>query len=179
MQNSSPLDEVTLVVDATKAPQKVLHVKLIVPTHAGPLSLSYPKWLPGSHGPYGAVVDIAGLVVTSLGQRVAWSRDSLDMYTFHCRVPTGAACVEVAFDYLIPGKSTAFFGGNSTAKLLVLSWEQVVLYPRGEKPEECIYRATIHLPRGWDFATALPVESQAADTVRFKPVSLYTLIDSP
>lgn len=179
MENLSESREVSLEVDATNAPQKVLHAKLIIPIQAGPLALSYPKWLPGSHGPYGAVVDLAGLVITSAGQRIAWSRDSRDMYTFHCQVPAGAACVEVAFDYLIPGKSTAFFGGNSTSKLLVLSWEQVVLYARGEKPEEIVYAATIHLPKGWNFATALPVESQTVDTVRFKPVTLYTLIDSP
>jgi predicted metalloprotease with PDZ domain len=55
----------------------------------------------------------------------------------------------------------------------VLNWEQVVFYPRGEKPEEINYAATLHLPPGWAFATALPIEKQGDDTFQFTPVSLY------
>jgi predicted metalloprotease with PDZ domain len=101
------------------------------------------------------------------------------MYTFNCRVPPGADRVEVAFDYLINSHGIAFFGGNSTEKVYVLNWEQVALYPHGEKPEQLIYAATLRLPPSWSFATALPVEKQGNGTVQFKPVSLYTLIDSP
>ena len=46
-------------------------------------------------------------------------------------------------------------------------------YPRGEKPEEINYAATLHLPPGWAFATALPIEKQGNDTFQFTPVSLY------
>ena len=38
-------------------------------------------------------------------------------------------------------------------------------YPRGEKPEEINYAATLHLPPGWAFATALPIEKRDVDDV--------------
>src|SRR5262249_49796866 len=87
--------------------------------------------------------------------------------------------VEVTFDYLIPSKSTAFSGGNSTAKLTVINWDQVLFYPRGERPEDLTYVPTIRLPEGWRFGTTLPVAKQAGSMIEFTPVSLYTLIDSP
>jgi hypothetical protein len=52
---------ITLDVDATQAPQKLLPSKLVIPAHPGKLTLFYPKWLPGNRGPYGDAVDIAGL----------------------------------------------------------------------------------------------------------------------
>jgi predicted metalloprotease with PDZ domain len=170
---------ISLDVDATQAPQKLLHSKLVIPARPGKLTLYYPKWLPGNHGPYGDVVDIAGLVITSGGKRLAWLRDPLDMYAIECEVPTGSSNVEVTFDYLIPSPANAFSGGNSTAKLAIIGWEQVLFYPRVERPEELVYAATVHLPQGWQFGTALAVAEQSAGTVKFKPVSLYTLIDSP
>jgi predicted metalloprotease with PDZ domain len=41
------------------------------------------------------------------------------------------------------------------------------------------YQATLRLPAGWRFGTALPALATEGDTTRFAAVSLTTLIDSP
>jgi len=37
-------------VDATRTQQKLLHTHLVMPVKPGPLTLYYPKWIPGEHG---------------------------------------------------------------------------------------------------------------------------------
>jgi len=81
---------ISLAVDATDAARKIFHTRLVIPAEAGPLSLSYPKWLPGEHGPTGPLTDVAGLRITAGGQALAWQRDLVDMYAVHCTVPPGA-----------------------------------------------------------------------------------------
>jgi len=44
---------ITLSVDATEAPRKILHARLTIPATPGVLTLDYPKWIPGEHGPTG------------------------------------------------------------------------------------------------------------------------------
>src|SRR5882762_615696 len=47
-------------VDAREAPRGILRVHLLLPVSAGPLTLVYPKWLPGRHGPAGPITNLAG-----------------------------------------------------------------------------------------------------------------------
>ena len=42
---------VRLDVDAREAPRKILHARLTIPARPGALTLAYPKWIPGEHGP--------------------------------------------------------------------------------------------------------------------------------
>ena len=63
--------------------------------------------------------------------------------------------------------------------LAVLSWNQVLLYPAGPAADELTYAATLKLPRGWKYGTALAVARESSDAVEFSPVSLTTLVDSP
>ena len=39
----------TLDVDATDAPMKIIHATMSMPAKAGAMSLFYPKWIPGEH----------------------------------------------------------------------------------------------------------------------------------
>ncbi len=39
-----------------------------MPVEPGPLTLLYPKYLPGEHGPTGPIADLAGLVITVDGE---------------------------------------------------------------------------------------------------------------
>src|SRR5258705_10963709 len=58
-------------VDATHAPEKILHAQLQIPVTGGPeITLGYPKWIPGEHGPTWPIVDLTGLKVFSNRQRV-------------------------------------------------------------------------------------------------------------
>ena len=44
---------VTLSVDASAASRKLIHAQMRIPASAGTLTLYYPKWIPGEHGPTG------------------------------------------------------------------------------------------------------------------------------
>jgi predicted metalloprotease with PDZ domain len=171
---------VRLEVDATDAARKILHARLQFPVHPGPLTLFYPKWIPGEHEPSGPIKDLSGLKMSALGQPVAWRRDDDDMFAFHLQVPAGADRLEVALDFLLPPSSGGFSSGASaTAQLLVLSWNQVLLYPAGVKASDVKYSASLRMPAGWKFASALPAAGGSAPAVSFATMSLETLVDSP
>src|SRR5271154_5674294 len=65
----------TVEVDVTEAPRKLLQARLHIPAKPGPLTLYYPKWVPGEHGPTGPITDLAGLKITAAGKPVVWRRD--------------------------------------------------------------------------------------------------------
>src|SRR6201999_1462655 len=67
----------------------------------------------------------------------------------------------------------------TTAQLAIVNWNQLVLYPKGEKSDDVKVAANLKLPPHWKFGTALPVANQAGEDVSFEPVSLTTLVDSP
>src|SRR6266511_3081244 len=69
---------IVLQVDATDAPRKMLHAQLRIPATPGKLTLLYPKWLPGEHGPTGPITDLVGLKMSANGQPVEWQRDADD-----------------------------------------------------------------------------------------------------
>lgn len=176
---AGPAPTLQLAVDASEAPRHIFHGRVTIPAAPGPLTLYYPKWIPGEHGPTGPVADTAGIVFTANGQRLPWRRDTEDMYTYHVEVPTGATSVEATIDYMSPNKSEEFSAGASaTAQLAVLSWNWLVLYPKGWSSDQIQVKPSLRLPTGWKFGTALPGLS-GSGTVYFEPASLTTLIDSP
>jgi predicted metalloprotease with PDZ domain len=176
-QTARPLK---LEVDAREAPRRLLHAHLTVPGRPGPLTLLYPKWLPGEHGPSGPVVNLSGLQVTAGGKPVEWRRDAENMHAFHVAVPAGASALVVEFDYLLPVSDDAFGGSaSSTSELMVLPWNLVLLYVEGTGGDEQQVEASLTLPQGWPAGSALPVARQAGARLSFAPVSLTTLVDSP
>jgi predicted metalloprotease with PDZ domain len=177
---ANPPGTITLAVDATEAPRNLLHARLVVPATAGPMTLFYPEWIPGEHGPTGPIVNLAGLKITANGKPLAWRRDEVDMYAFHVDVPQGASVLDVALDYLGQVKEEGFSAAASaTQELAMISWNQVLLYPQGKLPRDLTYAASLRLPAGWKFATPLEVAAHQGDAIEFKPVALNVLIDSP
>jgi predicted metalloprotease with PDZ domain len=172
---------VTLQVDATDAPRDILHARLHIPVQPGPLTLVYPKWIPGEHGPTGPIIDLTGLKINAAGHPVEWQRDGEDMFAFHLQVPAGADAVDVALDFLLPPNSGEFSSGaSSTAKLLDLNWNQALLYPKGGNPHDLQYKVALLLPDDWKFGTALALAPlQKGTGLHFAPVPLETLVDSP
>ena len=170
---------IKLVLDATQAPRKILHTQMTLPVNPGPLTLYYPKWIPGEHGPDGPLANLTGLKVSANGSDIGWRRDLLDMFTFHVDVPAGASSLDIQFDYIEPSSSSAFGSGSASAKMLVIPWNENVLYPAGFPAKDIIYQTTLRLPAGWKFGGALPVERQDGDTIVFKPVAFDSLVDSP
>src|SRR2546423_627084 len=57
-----------LTVDATQAPRQLIRAREIIPTPPGPLTLHYPQWIPGEHGPPRPIVDHAGPDLTPAGR---------------------------------------------------------------------------------------------------------------
>jgi predicted metalloprotease with PDZ domain len=178
---AAPAPHITLAVDASDAPRKMFHAQMMIPTAPGTLTLYYPKWIPGEHGPTGPIQDLAGLKFMANGQPLKWRRDRLDGWTFHVEVPAGASSIEASLDFISPaGPSGIYTGGASaTEKMMVVSWNTMLLYPAGWTTDELTYEAALRLPAGWKFGGPLPVASQSGSDVKFKPASLTTLVDSP
>ena len=172
---------VTLKVDATDAPRRLFHVQMKMPAQSGPLTLLYPKWIPGEHMPVGPITNLVGLKFIAAGQPVAWRRDDVNMYAFHLDVPAGATSLDIAFDYLSASDENYFSssGSSVTSELAVLNWNQTVLYPQGSDPDRIRYQATLKIPSGWRYGTALPMARESGNEIEFQPVSLTTLVDSP
>src|SRR5271157_5709752 len=93
---------VTLSVDASAAPRKIIHAQLRIPAKPGTLTLYYPKWIPGDHGPTGPITDLTGLKFTANGKTLPWRRDLVDGYTFHVDVPEGESEITASLDYASP-----------------------------------------------------------------------------
>ncbi len=172
---------VTIAVDATAAPRKIFHATLKIPATPGDLTLYYPKWIPGEHAPDGPVIDLAGLKFFAAGKTLKWRRDLLDGFTIHVEVPAGTTEITAELDFLSPATFEGGFsaGSSATDKLAIISWNQVLLYPKGFKSDDINYSASLKLPEGWKFGTPLPVTSQSGNEIHFATVTLTTLVDSP
>jgi predicted metalloprotease with PDZ domain len=175
---------IALSVDLRDAPKKILHATETIPVTAGALTLAYPKWIPGEHGPTGPIGNSAGMLITGNGQPVLWERDPVEMYSFHVTVPAGVSTLEVKMDFLAtPNGGNFTAGGSTSANLAMLSWNTLLLYPYSGPQmnvSEVMVTPSITLPMGWRYGTALETTGTApGDRINFKPVSLEQLVDSP
>jgi predicted metalloprotease with PDZ domain len=163
----------TLTVDATDAARNIVHSKLAIPVRPGPLTLFYPKWIPGEHSPTGPINDLVGLRLSAGGKTIPWRRDDVEMFAFHCDIPAGVSVLDVTFDDASQPESTA------SAKLARIKWNRLLVYIQGMNSDAINVKASLKLPAGWKFATALPVVNERGTEVQFKDVTLEQLVDSP
>jgi len=162
-------------VDATHAPEKILHSQLQIPVSPGELKLVYPKWIPGEHGPTGPIVDLTGVQFFANGQRLTWHRDLVEMYMFHVTIPQGIKTLEARLDLVMPAPPEGFSSGASaTAQLDVVSWNQLVLYEPGPKTDDIPFSASLKLPDGWHYGTALPVSTAPQVRLLILPESNFS-----
>jgi len=169
-----------VTVDVTDAPRKILHAALSIPVQPGPLTLMYPKWIPGEHTPTGPVDNLAGIVIRANGAELPWRRDDVNMFAFHLAVPEGVSSLEVKLDFLATAAATGFSAGASTsASLAILNWNEVLLYPEGRSPSGIQVQPSVKLPAGWQYGTALTKSGESNGNVDFETVTLEQLIDSP
>src|ERR1044071_4802034 len=159
---------IVLSVDATDAPRKIYHAELHIPAAPGPLTLFYPKWIPGDHAPSGPINDLAGLRISAGGRPLFWKRDSIELFAFHIDVPQGASSVDVKLDFLSSAAADASNSVSSTSELAILSWNQMILYPRGQASDDLKITARLRFPPDWKFGTALPVEATHGNSIEFK-----------
>ena len=153
------------------------------PVKPGPVTLVYPEWIPGNHRPSGPIANLMGLHMFVDSRELSWQRDPIDSYAFHVEVPSGARELEVSFDTSTTDGSAGASGPAASSNVLDLNWNQVVLYPQGSKSDDVRVTASVNLPDGWQFGTAMPVEGSTRSgpnsVLMFKTVSLTTLVDSP
>ena len=165
----------SLSVDATDAARNFIHARVMVPVSSGPVTLVYPKWIPGNHRPTGPIANLTGVHFKAGNQELEWQRDLVDMYAFHLQVPQGTREVEVSLDLITyNGKSSL-----ASSKVIDLLWNQVVFYPQGVASDAVQVTASIRLPEGWKYGTALTPVHESGSSAEFAPVSLTRLVDSP
>ncbi len=170
---------INLSVDASDNVRGVFRISETIPvSQAGPLTLLYPKWLPGTHSPGGPIAAVAGIQFSADGRSLPWRRDPVDVFALHIDVPAGTPRIEARFDYLAPTDATQ---GRiaTTTEMTDLQWNAVVLYPAGYYVRRINVEPSLKLPEGWQAGTALEVAAKEGSTLRFKPVTLDTLVDSP
>ncbi len=165
-------------VDATDLDHRIFQVHQRLPVAPGPLRLYFARWLPGTHGPYGDVSRLAGLVIRGVGQTLAWTRDPADAHTFVLTVPEGVRELAIAFAYL-SAVSTDSGRVVVTRQMLNLQWHNLLLYPAGPAAADITVQASLRLPEGWLYGTALRARRSVGARVEFAPVSLERLVDSP
>ncbi|MBS0373727.1 MAG: M61 family metallopeptidase [Proteobacteria bacterium] len=173
----------TVRVDAREASRGILKAHLSLPVAPGALTLVYPKWLPGRHGPAGPITSLALPSLTANRQPLAWRRDAVDPYAIHLDVPAGVDAVEADLEVLTVAAPDGIVQGletprSATEALAIVEWNQLVLYPAGPPTDELRFQASIVLPAGWQYATALTRAGSGDGAVEFEPTSLTTLVDS-
>ena len=182
---------IKLSVDLRDAPRKLLHSREVLAVEPGPLTLAFPEWTGNEHAP-GPLTQQVGVFMKALKddggskQPMRWTRDPLDLYLYHVSIPKGIHSIEVTFDFItsdISGDGHA----SSDANIAVLDWNTVILYPYhgpNTRVADISVTPTVILPSSWHTATALkPLKGDAepisSSVVKFQPVSLDQLVDSP
>ncbi|THD75122.1 MAG: M61 family peptidase [Phenylobacterium sp.] len=169
----------TVAVDATDLDQRIFRVHETIPvTGPGPMTLLYPEWVPGGHTPRNPLYGVGGLTIRAGGQVTPWTRDPVEVFAFHVTPPAGAASLDVDFEFLTP---TAMDQGRvmMTPEMLSAEWIDLALYPAGYFMRRIPVTASIRLPEGWGYGTALETANAEGGVLHFKPVPLDVLFDSP
>ncbi len=170
---------IRLDVDATDVARGIHRIHETVPVQgARRLTLLFPQWIPGDPVPPNALDQLAGLVVKAAGATLKWRRDPAEPAAFHIDVPAGAKAVDLDFQFLVPADDHA---GPvlTTPTMLDLQWQSHVLYPAGYYARRIMVDPAVTLPADWTFASSLEGARRSGDVVRFAPVSLDALVDSP
>jgi predicted metalloprotease with PDZ domain len=174
-KQSTPIQ---LVADLTDAPRKIVRAEIDLPVSPGPVTLITPKWIPGTHQPFGPVSNIVGVVFTANGKTLDWRRDDVDLYEFHVTVPPGVTMLHAHLDCLVPL--------NVSHRLALLDWESLALYPANTPVRDIAIQPSVIVPAGWSIGTALvpsggtPYPKPAdGSTTKFAITNVEQLEDSP
>ena len=165
-------------VDATNLSQRIFRIKQTIPVQAGPLTLLYPRWVPGGHSPRNGLDDIAGLTFKANGLKLDWKRDTLEVGAFHLVVPDGVTEITAEFDLLTatgPGQGRVVM----TPNMLNIQFISTSLYPAGHYMSRIMVDPRVTYPAGWTAFTALHEDGRSGDTVDYENVPYDIFVDSP
>ena len=107
-QSAAPAVPMTLDVDATDAPMKILHATMTMPARAGAMALFYPKWIPGEHMPSGPIANLTGLHVFADNAELTWRRDLVEMNAFRLQLHAPLHHSPLVWSISPWGKQTCF-----------------------------------------------------------------------
>ena len=170
---------IRLHVDATDIARHIFRIRESIPVTGGEtITLLYPQWLPANHSPRGRVDQLAGLMIHADGERVEWTRDTVNVFAFHVDVPEGVDSIDIEFQFVSP---TVGDQGRvvMTPEMLNLQWTSVALYPAGYFVRQIKVEPSIRLPEEWQFGSALRVAKATKRETQFEVVTFEDLIDSP
>lgn len=160
-------------VDASDVARKFFTVRLRIPVQrSGDLTLLYPRWEAGSHGPSLTVTDLAGLQIAVDGRRLPWRRDRVEPHAFHLKIPAGARIVEATYQIMVGAEAMS-------PDLIVVPWQRLLLYPAGWYARNLPFEPTVIFPTGLKLVTALDRKRASRGATSFATVSFETLLDSP
>ncbi|MDB6099306.1 MAG: peptidase domain protein, partial [Gammaproteobacteria bacterium] len=170
--------EIQLAVDASDTARRIVRVHETVSGIGPDTVLLYPRWLPGTHAPEGPIDRLAGIRITAHGAPVSWKRDPVDVYAFRLHLAPGTKSIDIDFDYLSP--TSAKVGALEISRdLLLLEWNELVLYPAGYFARQIPVQVSLTLAADFQLASALETASADRAVTHFKRTTLETLIDSP
>ena len=175
-----PGGTIALEIDASDVSRGVYRVVETIPVAPGTrnLTLLFPQWLPGNHGPRGPLAELVGLSFDAGGQKLAWKRDPIEVSAVQLVLPAGTSAVTARFMHTSPlqaseGRITM------TPAMLNLQWEKMSLYPAGHYVRQIRFKPRVTFPAGWTPATALDGAVQQSGTWSWTETNYETLVDSP
>ena len=171
--------EIRLMVDASHPARGIVHVRETITGAGTDCVLLHARRASGWDGPVGPRDhNMAGLMISTNGTRLAWARDPVDADAFRVKVPPGSQALDLQFDYVSPANpETGWSALNQNT--LILEWTEVVLYPPGYFSGRIPVDASVTLPVGWAFATPLQTAASGGTRTDFQRVSLQSLVESP
>jgi len=175
-----PGGTMVLDIDATDTLRGVYRVTQTVPVAPGTtkLTLLFPQWLPGNHGPRGPLAELVDVTFTAGGQLLRWKRDPVEVNALHVEVPAGAKDVTAKFIHTSP-LQTAEGRITMTQEMLNLQWEKMSLYPAGHYVRQIKVRPSVTVPAGWTVAGALDGLKREGNRWSWGEHSYEVLVDSP
>lgn len=172
---------ITVSADATDLDRHIIRIHEVIPVaQPGPMVVMSPSWIPGTHTDRSDSdpTKIAGVVFSNDGKTIPWTRDEVHVHAFHIDIPEGAKTVTLDFQFLTP-LTTDDGVIVHTKTMMDLEWWFASMYPAGYYTRRIPIQASLTLPAGWNYASALETDHRDGDVVHFKPISYDNLIDSP
>jgi predicted metalloprotease with PDZ domain len=174
--------DLQITLDATDISRKLIHSTITINRGEDSLSLLFPKWIPGLHGPCGPIENLAGFKVSDpTGAPIPWERDFADPFRFNIHNSDAQFPVTTTLSYICNQPTTISYGSDcaGTPTLAVINWNTVSVYPEGSIIGNLKVQPRLILPDGWKYATAMPVKESRGDTLVFETVTYEELIDFP
>ncbi len=124
----SSANHVQVTLDASEISRNLIHSTITLEAGSDTLTLLYPKWLPGMHGPCGPIENLAGFkAFDGSGSRLLWERDYTDPFRFYVFGSRDQGPVTINLSYICSQPTNLSDGSDSesTPTLAVINWNTV------------------------------------------------------